>query len=221
MSVNTPTSGDNDGQGTTPSRSDARYTDDDMSGMKRKLRRDYERDLSRERESASQEAVSVLLGDLGVDDADELRALLDTARKSQGQQSEAELAAKKLQRERDKLAKDAEEAQKRLAELEQRDRMRLSREAVQAAAKEHGAHDDLVWALARDRVTISESGDAVGVDGASVSDMVKQLVESDSRLRTNPQGAGSLPSGTSAPETPNSTTIEGMSAILDEIGIGR
>lgn len=217
MSVETPTPGDSGGDPGTPPEKAARYTDSDMA----KLRQSYDHKIGKAREAGASQALSELLGDLGVDDGDELRSIVSAARERQGQQSKAELEAKKAQREHKKALEELEALRAERDALATEKRQQAIKLAVSQAAKTHDAHEDLVWALTRDTLSVSESGDVVGHEGESVGDIVKQLVDKDSRLRATGRGAGSMPAGTSAPEAPNSSTVEGMSAILDEIGIGR
>jgi len=208
MATEEATAAENAGEATAAPTA-GKYTDDDMA----KLRRSYEAKMTKAAEQAKSAAVSSLLGELGVGDAEELRDMLEAAKGTQTAASQTETELKKAQREAEKSAKALAEAQAKLADYDARTKKAQSKDAIFAAAAKVGAYEDDVWAHLRDRVVVSDDGSVVGADGTEVDTLVTSLV-ADRRnlLRPSPGagGAGSLPSGNgkSAPDMLNPAARE-------------
>lgn len=209
----TDDTGNEPGTGTPPEKA-AKYTDDDMA----RLRRSYDAKIDKAKETASQAALRTALDELGVADLDDLRDRLKGAESLQTAETAAQTELKKFQRELAKVQKERDDALAERAKAAKEREQLAIKDSIFAVAKEVGAHEDLVYAVARDRV-VMDGEEIAGPDGQTVGEYIKTLVEKDPRLLANPSGAGSLPAGTNgAPSGPDLRTVEGMSQALDAAG---
>lgn len=221
------TSTDDDTSGSaTHAGSGARFTEDQVAGMKGALQRKFEKELA----GAGKKAIGGLLEELGLDSVDDLREVIVAKQEQASDAEKANVELKKLQRQLAKLTSERDEAVKGLSELRDANNRAKIKEAVYSAASKIKAYEEDVYndLIVSGLVGIDDDGSVIvrGPDGDPANTTLDKLIQT--RIAAKPhlqrptphEGGGSLPANTAATVAPSAASDDGFRRALLSSGIG-